>query len=49
MAQNDDRKVTNDPYARGSFTFRRMTKGQVQAISIASAVIVVALILYALL
>ena len=47
MAREEDRNVPDDAYARRSFTFRRMTKGQVRAMSIAAAVVLVALILYA--
>lgn len=36
----------DDPYARDSFSMRRMTKGQVWAITIVAIVVVVGLLLY---
>jgi hypothetical protein len=44
MAGNKTKK--DDPYARDSFSMRRMTRGQVWAITIVAIVIVVALIAY---
>lgn len=38
----------DDEYAKGSFTFRRMTRSQVWTISIAAAAIAVALVTYSL-
>lgn len=37
----------DDPYARGSFTFRRMEKWQLWSITIVGVVILVALLVYA--
>jgi len=36
----------DDPYARDSFSMRRMTRGQVWAITIVAIIIVVALVAY---
>jgi hypothetical protein len=42
----DEKKSTDDPYARDSFTLRRMTRGQVWSITIVAIVILVGLALY---
>lgn len=44
MSENQQNR--DDPYARDSFSMRRMTRGQVWAITIAAIVIVVALVVY---
>ncbi|HSM42887.1 MAG TPA: hypothetical protein VK862_19235 [Afifellaceae bacterium] len=44
MAKKEN--IPDDTYARESFTFRRMTKGQLWSITIAVAVIVVIAIAY---
>lgn len=44
MADNQTKQ--DDPYARDSFSMRRMTRGQVWAITIVAIVIVVALVVY---
>lgn len=36
----------DDPYARDSFSMRRMTKGQVWAITIVAIVVLIGLIIY---
>lgn len=43
MAHQDQ----DDPYARDSFTFRRMTRGQVWTLTVFVAIVVVAVIVYA--
>lgn len=40
-------QIPDDTYARESFTFRRMTRGQVWAITIVAAAILVGLVAYA--
>lgn len=44
MEPGDNRKPSTDEHARGSFTMRRMTRGQVIALSIAAAVILILLL-----
>ena len=44
MAGNQNKQ--DDPYARDSFSMRRMTRGQVWAITIVAIIIVVALVAY---
>ncbi|MGE0333986.1 MAG: hypothetical protein AB7Q76_01745 [Gammaproteobacteria bacterium] len=40
-------QIPDDTYARESFTFRRMTRGQVWAITIVAAIILVGGVVYA--
>ena len=40
-------RIPNDAYVRESFTFRRMTRGQVWAITIVAAIILVGGVVYA--
>lgn len=44
MAQKQPK--ADDPYARDSFSMRRMTRGQVWAITIVAIVVVVGLVVY---
>jgi len=40
-------QIPDDVYARDSFTLRRMTQGQVWALTIVAVVVLVALLVYA--
>lgn len=42
----DIKQTQNDPYARDSFTLRRMTSGQVWALTIVSIAVVVGIVAY---
>lgn len=44
MAERDEAR--DDRYKRGSFTLRRMTQGQVWAITIVGVVVLIGLLLY---
>ena len=44
MAQHQ--QVPDDPYARDSFTLRRMTRGQVWAITVVAVLVVIGLLAY---
>lgn len=44
MARN--RQIPEDPYARDSFTLRRMTRGQVWAITVVAVLVVIGLLVY---
>lgn len=44
MAQK--RQIQDDPYARDSFSFRRMTRGQVWAITVVAIVVLAAAVAY---
>jgi len=46
MEMAGKQQTTDDPYARDSFSMRRMTRGQAWAITIVAIVIVVALVVY---
>lgn len=46
MESNDVRREPRDEYARGSFTWRRMTPGQITGLVIAAAVVLVGLIFW---